>query len=120
MRCAAHVLLIAVTALASPALAEPETGLFHDGVGGCDPARVGAPDGPVRIGSGRLEAARGICELSGETRISRMDGASLRDATCRPSGGGEPFETRFFLSFTASGVTIVSPTWGTWALGRCP
>lgn len=76
--------------------------------------------GPVRISPARLEAARGTCDFSGETRISRMDGASLRDATCRPSGGGEPFETRFFLSYTDRGVTVVSPAWGTWALGRCP
>ncbi len=115
MRLAALLLLIA-----APAIAAPETGLFHDGVGGCDPVRVGAEDGPVRVGPDQLEAARGACDFTGETRISRMDGASLRDATCRPAGGGEPFETRFFLSFTERGVTVVSPAWGTWALGRCP
>jgi hypothetical protein len=112
--------LAALLLVAAPALAAPETGLFHDGVGGCDAARVGTPDGPVRIGTARIEAARGSCDFTGETRISRMDGASLRDATCRPASGGEPFETRFFLSFTERGVTVVSPAWGTWALGRCP
>lgn len=115
MRLAALLLLIA-----SPAIAAPETGLFHDGVGGCDPARVGAADGPVRISPSRIEAPRGSCEFTGETRVSRMDGASLRDALCRPAGGGDPFQTRFFLSFTERGVTVVSPRWGTWALGRCP
>lgn len=49
-----------------------------------------------------------------------MDAASLRDAICRPAGDGDPFEARFFLSFTERGVTVVSPAWGTWALGRCP
>lgn len=48
-----------------------------------------------------------------------MDGASLRDAICWPRDGGDPFEARFFLSFTERGVTVVSPRWGTWALGRC-
>lgn len=89
-------------------------------VGGCEPARAGLADGPVRVNPGRLEAAGGTCDFTGETRVSRMDGASLRDAICRPVGGREPFETRFFLSFTQAGVTVVSPAWGTWALGRCP
>ncbi len=106
--------------IAAPALAAPETGLFHDGAGRCDPGLVGDPTGPVRISPSRLEAPRGTCTFTGETRISRMDGTSLRDATCRPVGDGEPFETRFFLSFTERGVTVVSPAWGTWALGRCP
>lgn len=115
MRLAALLLLVA-----TPVLATPEAGLFHDGVGGCDPSRIGATNGPVRVTSDRIEAARGTCAFTGETRISRMDGASLRDGLCRPPGGGEPFETRFFLRFTPAGVTIVSPVWGTWALGRCP
>lgn len=115
MRLTALIFLIA-----TPGLSAPEAGLFHDGVGGCDLALVSAPDGPVRIGPDRIEAARGACDFTGETRISRMEGASLRDASCRPAGGGEPFEARFFLSFTERGVTVVSPAWGTWALGRCP
>lgn len=106
--------------VAAPALAASETGLFHDGSGRCDPGLIGDPTGPVRIGAARLEAARGSCDFTGETQISRMDGASLRDAICRPADGGEPFETRLFLSFTQRGVTVVSPAWGTWALGRCP
>jgi len=115
MRIAALLLL-----LATPALAAPDQGLFHDGSGTCDPALIGAPDGPVRISPDRLEAARGSCTFMGETLISRMDGASLRDAVCQAPDGSEPFETRFFLSFTERGVTVVSPRWGTWALGRCP
>jgi len=113
-------LAVLLLLIAAPALAAPETGLFHDGAGRCDPGQVGDPTGPVRIGPARLEAARGACDFTGETRISRMEGASLRDASCRPAGGGEPFEARFFLSFTERGVTVVSPAWGTWALGRCP
>jgi hypothetical protein len=110
-------LLLLITA---PALAAQEPGLFHEGAGSCDPALVGEISGPVRINATRLEAARGTCTFTGETRISRMDGASLLDATCRPAGGRESFETRFFLSYTDRGVTVVSPAWGTWALGRCP
>jgi hypothetical protein len=115
MRLTAVLLLVVATPLGAQ-----ETGLFHDLSGSCDPALVGKVAGPVRIRPSRLEAARGACAFTGETRISRMDGASLRDATCGPSGGGEPFQTRFFLSFTDRGVTVVSPAWGTWALGRCP
>jgi hypothetical protein len=113
-------LLAALLLIAGPAFAAPDEGLFHDGTGSCDAGRVGAMDGPVRIERVRIEAPRGTCAFTGETRISRMEGASLRDALCRPAGGGEPFETRFFLSFTGAGVTVVSPRWGTWALGRCP
>lgn len=85
-----------------------------------DPPRIGAEDGPVRIGPSRIEAPRGACELSGETRISLMDGASVRDGFCRPADGGDPFGPGFFLSFTKRGLTEVSLTWGTWAPGRCP
>lgn len=106
--------------MATPALSAPEAGLFRDGSGGCDPARIGHQDGPVRINPDRIEAARGACSFVGETRLSRFDGGSLRDATCRPSGGEEPFQTRFFLYFSDIGVTVVSPRWGTWALWRCP
>ena len=115
MRLAAVLLLVA-----APAFGAQEAGLFRDLSGSCDPELVGQMTGPVRINPSRLEAPRGVCAFSGETLISRMDGASLRDATCRPAGGGDPFETRFFLSFTERGVTVVSPAWGTWALGRCP
>jgi len=115
MRLAALLLL-----LAAPAIAAPEAGLFRDGSGGCDPARIGHQDGPIRISPDRIEAARGACTFFGETRISRVDGGSLRDATCRPSDGKESFQTRFFLYFNETGVTVVSPRWGTWALGRCP
>ena len=105
--------------IAGPVLGAPAEGLFRDGSGTCDPALIGAPDGPVRISPGRLEAARGSCTFTGETLISRMDGASLRDAVCQTPDGSEPFGTRFFLKFTDRGVTVVSPPWGTWALGRC-
>lgn len=115
MRLALLLLLIA-----SPVLAAPDEGLFHDGAGTCDASLIGQPDGPVSITSERIDAARGACVFTAETLISRMDGASLRDALCQPAGGSDPFETRFFMSFTERGVTVVSPRWGTWALGRCP
>jgi hypothetical protein len=114
MRIAALLLL-----LAGPVLAAPDEGLFHDGTGSCDAGLIGQPGGPVRITPERIDAARGACVFTAETLISRMDGASLRDALCQSADGSEPFETRLFLSFTDLGVTVVSPRWGTLALGRC-
>lgn len=94
-------------------------GLYRDRDGSCHASGEERPEGSVRITAFKMQSARGTCEFTSTTRVSRMS-AELRDASCQPSGGDHPFNTRFFIHHDPRGVTVVSKEWGTWALARCP
>lgn len=95
------------------------SGLYRDRDGTCDASLVGKPGGAVKITPSEIVAPRGRCVFTSRTRVSRMP-AELRDAACAPASGGQKINERFFIFADPRGVTVVSKSWGTWALAKCP